>query len=418
MLYTREWVLEKYNECNEKYFEGKLPKIALWEIKLTKNKNPWGRGGCKQFVKDPWTGEYQAKGVHLELSNYYDTDERDKLEVLVHEMCHIYEYFVEPKYYIECVIKRRWTPNHPKHGHGIVFYQQAQRLEKYGFHVQRFVDKETHKNAEVSDDIARKNQGRLDAGIHVLKFKLREPCKGRDYGYVVCSMSNYREWVEHAKKTNYFTEVHDCLTHDKAILAYPSSKSVRRFRLVDGPFDKILERVIFDSEVVIRDDYGDKSKVGAEITTPKTDIPKPQGTTLPEPGKKPSPLSTFLYGNGGNPHLNQKQEPKTEKRYSFAIKTVDKWGRESAFQVKNATEEEAKEQMRQRFPKWTEERINAAFKKYAGIMEENIKLNDNDIKEIVEQVVERVRAARENDDELKAAIANMPDVLPGHIDDN
>lgn len=402
MLYTREWVLEKYNECNEKYFGGKLPPISYAEIKLTKNKNPWGRGGCRSFRKDWATGEYKAYGVHLELSNYYDTDERDKLEILVHEMCHIYEYFVEPKYYIECVVKRRWTYNHPKHGHGKVFYEQATRLEKYGFHVQRFVDNETHDKAEVSDAIAQRHQGKLNAGIHVLKFKLRKPCKGYNYGYVICSATNYREWVEHSKKSNYFTEVHECLTHDKAVLAYPSSRSVGTFRLVDGPFDKILGKVAFDDEKVIRDDYGtaEEPKV-----TPKPEVqkPEPQVPSIEPAQPEPEP---------------QKPQVDKDRRYSFIIKTVDKWGRESAFQVKNATEEEAKEQMRQRFPKWTEERINAAFKKYAGIMEENVKLNDNDIKEIVEQVVERVRAARENDDELKAAIANMPDVLPGHIDDN
>lgn len=403
MLYTREWVYEKYNECNEKYFGGKLPPISYAEIKLTKNKNPWGRGGCRSFRKDWATGEYKAYGVHLELSNYYDTDERDKLEVLVHEMCHIYEYFVEPKYYIECVIRRRWSYDHPKHGHGTVFYQQAQRLEKYGFHVQRFVDDETHKNAEVSDDIARKHQGRLNAGVHVLKFKCRKSHKGYDYGYVVCSSTNYREWVEHSKTTSYFTEVHDCFTHDKAILAYPTSRSVGTFRLSNGPFDKVLGNVAFDEETVIRDDYGtaEEPKVApkpqAQVKEPELPFPEPEPTRVNAPQPVP--------------------EPPKDRRYTFSIKTVDKWGRESVFQVKDATEEEAKAQMRQRFPKWSDEIINEKFKKFTG-MRESVELTREDIQEMVSRVVDRVRGAQSEDDELRAAIASMPDVIPGHIDDN
>ena len=401
MLYTREWVLDKYNECNEKYFGGKLPKIALWEIKLTKNKHPWGRGGCRQFVKNLWSGEYEAKGVYLELSNYYDTSEKGKLEVLVHEMCHIYEYFVEPKYYIECVVRHRWTYDHPRHGHGTVFYEQAQRLEKYGFHVQRFVDNDTRENAEVSDAIAQRHQERLESGVHVLKLKNRNFIKGYQYGYVVLGKSNYQEWINYATTTEKFVTVIECITHDKKILAYPQSRGLGRYFLVDGPFDNVLKSVIFDSEKVIRDD---------ENKQPEN-----------KPEKPITDLGAFLYGNEGNPHIKaaqKTQEPlmPSNKKYTFSIPVLSN-GKPDYFTITNKTEEEAKKMMKERFPKWSDEIINEKFKKYTA-MKESIELTDNDLKEIVEQVVERVRAARDKDDELKAAIANMPDEIPGHIDIN
>ena len=391
MLYTREWVAEKYNECNEKYFGGKLPSISPYEVKLTKNKNPWGRGGCKQFIKNPWSGEYEARGVHLELSNYYDTSEKDKLEVLVHEMCHIYEYFVEPKYYIECVVKHRWTYNHPKHGHGTVFYEQANRLEKYGFHVQRFVDNDTRDNAEISDDIARKHQGKLEAGVRVLKLKNRRLIKGYQYGYVVLGRTNYDEWINYAKTAEKFVAVIECITHDKKILAYPASRSVGRYFLVDGPFDNVLKSVVFDSEKVIRDDEGNN-----EWPNPRINTDTGAEVKIPEP---------------------QKPVVRTQ-RYTFSIPVMSN-GTPTYFTIQNATEEEAKAKMRQRFPKWSDEVINEKFKKYTKTMNEMIELTESEIKEMVEMATRKVLNNRKFDnEELKNAIKDMPDEIPGHVDIN
>lgn len=83
-----------------------------------------------------------------------------------------------------------------------------------------------------------------------------------------------------------------------------------------------------------------------------------------------SSLASFLYGNGGNPHLQYQQQqaaaaaPKPVKRYSLTMNLM-KNGVPSQFTLNNVTEEEAKQQMRQRFPNWSEEIINDKFNKYA-----------------------------------------------------
>ena len=64
-------------------------------------------------------------------------------------------------------------------------------------------------------------------------------------------------------------------------------------------------------------------------------------------------LGSFLYGDGGNPHLKAAQE----KRYTFTM-NVMKDGVPSTFKIVNATEAEAKQQMRERFPKWTDAMID------------------------------------------------------------
>ena len=86
-----------------------------------------------------------------------------------------------------------------------------------------------------------------------------------------------------------------------------------------------------------------------------------------------SPLASFLYGNGGNPHLQYAQQKAAQqqapvKRYTFTINLMSKDGTTSQFTVTNATEEEAKQQMRQRFPNWSEQVINDKFSKYAKVV--------------------------------------------------
>ena len=101
--------------------------------------------------------------------------------------------------------------------------------------------------------------------------------------------------------------------------------------------------------------------------------------------KQQSSLSNFLYGDGGNPHLKYQQQQ--QKRYSFTIKTV-KNGVPDIFIIKDATEAEAKQQMKQRFPGWSDETINDKFNKYTSMIGEHI--SRNELQQIVEQVVEQL----------------------------
>lgn len=97
-------------------------------------------------------------------------------------------------------------------------------------------------------------------------------------------------------------------------------------------------------------------------------------------------LETFLYGDGGNPHLKAAQP----KRYSFTMKVMSRDGKASTFTITNATEEEAKQQMRQRFPNWTEAMIDTKFKMYtqnSSMVGENI--SRSELQQLVEQVVYR-----------------------------
>lgn len=272
MLYTPEWIKQKYDECNEKYFNNKLPVIQMNEIEIMTCKNPWGRGGCKRFEKNPSTGEYEARGVVLKLSNYYDTPENEKLEILVHEMCHIYEYFCEPKYYIRArFINRRWDSNHPKHGHGLVFYEQARRLSQYGFHVERYISKDTQDIATVSDVTINKRKTSINQGFHCFKCKFVSPTQATDgkfykFGYVFPAQTQYLNWLSYFERNSQdYIEVVDLFTHDPNILKSKTIKVVGRYYLTDN-YENIYKGVDFENQNIIISDGKVQKKGGIDLS--------------------------------------------------------------------------------------------------------------------------------------------------------
>lgn len=63
--------------------------------------------------------------------------------------------------------------------------------------------------------------------------------------------------------------------------------------------------------------------------------------------------------------------PAPVKRYTFSIPLMKNGMPSGTFTINNATEEEAKEQMRQRFPGWSPQVIEAKFQKYAKPLQQS-----------------------------------------------
>lgn len=102
-------------------------------------------------------------------------------------------------------------------------------------------------------------------------------------------------------------------------------------------------------------------------------------------------LASFLYGNTGNPHLQYAQQKAAQqpKRYTFTMKVMSQ-GVPTTFTINNATEEEAKQQMKQRFPKWSDEVIDAKFKTYAAnSVNETIYIKEDDVKIMVKEALQQ-----------------------------
>lgn len=389
MLYTREWILENYDNANAQYFGNLLPSSNELELTITMDKNPWGRGGCKKFLRGS-DGEFHAHIPVLKLSNYYDVSEKEKLEVLIHEMCHIYEYFIEPKYYIECLIRRRWTTAHPRHGHGKVFYEQAERLKAYGFNVQRFVDNDTVLNAELSDETKRKLAKRIENGSAVFLLHLRYPkmLKGQRYQwcYASCNTSKFDEWIKWIHESTWgeaeFDWVEYYKTRHNAFITKKSTKVGLSYYMSISKDDFINKYELKYQDVV----RGEDRKYEKEQLIKQAQQEQP---------------------------IQQPTQTKNENLIPiFRFKTVQG----NVIEFRNITKDELRQKLQERLPKWSPENIERIMNKqeYYPMNESNLK---DLIKETILKEIDNLRGIKRSKIERKYNV-QLPDELNGNVDFN
>lgn len=72
----------KFKTYNKLYFNNELPTP---KFKLIKSYRTLGYFSCKKII-----GKRKLKGQMLEMSSYYDWNENDLRDVLIHEMIHYY----------------------------------------------------------------------------------------------------------------------------------------------------------------------------------------------------------------------------------------------------------------------------------------------------------------------------------------
>lgn len=82
MKLTLEYLYKKFDEFNEKFFEGSLPRILI-EITRTKR-----RLGSYEYIANRWSMREQP--VRIIISKYYDRPETEICGTLIHEMIHYY----------------------------------------------------------------------------------------------------------------------------------------------------------------------------------------------------------------------------------------------------------------------------------------------------------------------------------------
>ena len=190
MLYTEEYVRDKYTKYNNELFGGQLPSFDELEFHITMKRNPWGRGGVTQMfyydsngrITEGYASSCGYEKAYLELSNYYDNTEEWKDNVLVHEMVHIYEFTCEPRYILEAHNSEGRNTNFPKNGHGLIFYREADRLKQYGWDITRFVTQDGVKSASLSNETREKLSKRANTMMFMFG-SYSGKTKGYPYAY-------------------------------------------------------------------------------------------------------------------------------------------------------------------------------------------------------------------------------------------
>jgi len=381
---TPEWMKEKFDEMNQLLFNGELKPCRLglfttgkgsqghtlgwfkhsnlrWDVRTTYN----GKHPC--YVIDYWGDKVWLDGDNfnkyanpeIQLNGHYNWTEKAALSTLVHEMCHYYDF------------KDGWEP---MQAHGPNFRRIAEMVSRKSnefFTVERLAKAEQMQQMDFTDDFKAFNNRRAAKGIHVIKMEFNGLRKGKSgrmwkFAYMVPASTKYQEYIEWVKNSvgegKTLKCACDCITTDGMIKKYRTSKShCITFRFA-ATWDDLVPDVKIDSETW----YGSRGDGEAK-----------QNQVQPS--------------NGFSGNQSVKQVPQPEKRYSFTMKTW-KNGVEGLFTISNATEEEAKEQMRKRFPNWTEAMIDTKFKMYTqnqSMVGESI-IGRYELQQIVEQVCQEL----------------------------
>lgn len=112
---TLDWLENSFDAYNKKYWKGKLRK-PTFEICRTRTLL-----GQFSYRLDPYRPVWKIR-----ISNVYDRSEKDYANTLLHEMIHLY-------------IRQNNIKDTSKH-HGQRFYDEANRINRYGWNISRTDD--------------------------------------------------------------------------------------------------------------------------------------------------------------------------------------------------------------------------------------------------------------------------------------
>lgn len=345
MLYTVDWVAKNYEKYNQLIWGGALPSFNSVNLSFTKSKSHWGEAGCARWLRDKNNIPYASQPV-LRLSNYYDSPEDIKLNTLVHEMCHLYEYFCETEYIVKAVMSRRYTREYPRDGHGKVFNEQAKRIKDIcGLEITRFVKSSEIENSDLSDNVRERYLKKIKKlnGIDIFLLKLignKAP-----YGYVKVEAENVKEkWYNffHSERCKYYiSDIILCKSFDVNCINLPTSKLSSR-----------LTWYLLDDVSKFINDYNlkfEETLLGSE--------------------------NAFISSD------NKVASIPSEKRYkSFTLKFTNG----TILKYDNITKREVAERLQKVFPKWSSEIINK-FVNDEKLYTENMKKDNLDI--LIERVL-------------------------------
>lgn len=187
---TLSWVKQMYDKYNNEIWNNQLPPSSsnLIEFKFSNStkrlgavgikgasREDNGYAGCKYGMSELW-----IKKVTFYITTIQDFTDKQFLDTIIHEMCHVYECFVEPEYLIKAMVTKNYSSIFPKDGHGKIFYEQAKICNSYGFNVQKYANEEASSVAAVNNN---------NNGYYIIKFN----CGSESSNYFCKVKSSFKD---------------------------------------------------------------------------------------------------------------------------------------------------------------------------------------------------------------------------------
>lgn len=339
IVVTPEWMSKTYNEMNEKLFNGVLGACkfdvfttgrgmnggTLGWFKIGRNGLKYRKSTRRMFVYDSWGDEIWVNRDNfvsicnptIELNGNYKWTEKAALSTMVHEMCH---YYCEMNGYV------------PKQAHGVEFREIAQYVSNKSdgfFTVQRLASAEQMNEMELNSDIKarvdQRKENKINKIIPMLVFN-----KNGVIELINCNNDTLVDYIlNRAKdKSKLIITVND-IEFKKFLFSNGYGKAMTTYRYWDVTNTNWINNINqYKLNVLYVDDI--QSYMQPQVSNSTPDNVKP----------------TF------------KNEP---ERFNFKINLNS-----GPFELKNVTEEELVDKLREHFPKWSDTALEqiANNKKY------------------------------------------------------
>ena len=200
----REW----FHQFNAAYFESELPEPKLL---VSKSRTQLGQFSCRRVRKGLFSG-YKTVGYTIKVSEFYDMQEREYQQTLLHEMIH---------YYIAFTGAKDTSP------HGRLFRELMARLNAVGgWHI------------TVSSRTGQ-YQVRQQAVETQYLLMLLTTTDGKHYVSVV--NPSFRKFIEHqAAQSPQVTTCQWVVSRDTRYATWPKTRSLRGRRITEVEYLQII----------------------------------------------------------------------------------------------------------------------------------------------------------------------------------
>ena len=157
MIVTVEWMSVKFKEFNEKFWEGKLETPAF---KTNRSEHMFGQALCsihRPYYRYGDADSWYTYDRVLKMSTYYDQPEKYLEDTILHEMIHLAEYQFHP----EVFKYKRYDY------HGYYFQKEADRINKFGYNIQKLVQDDEIQNCNLSERAQAVKERKIAKGYYL-----------------------------------------------------------------------------------------------------------------------------------------------------------------------------------------------------------------------------------------------------------
>ncbi len=200
----REWFVQ----FNAEYFDDQLP---LPQLVVSNARTQLGLFRCRRVRKGPFSG-YVLADFTIKVSEFYQLEEREYQQTLLHEMIH---------YYIAYTGARDSSP------HGQLFHQHAKRINRQGGW--NITVSERRRQLAVREKNVRRQS---------LLFLIRTS----DNRFFVSVVNpNYRNFLaRQAQRSPEIAEYSFVVSNESQYSSWPQCQSLRGRRITEGEYRKLM----------------------------------------------------------------------------------------------------------------------------------------------------------------------------------